>query len=207
MAEWWDKNRNIPLKDENFQRILDFFLFHCPSVIEKGSKKKGNKTCSKVSKIAETLKTQGWERGYLNTLLASMKHTSSGQLEYHIFKAGTRVDKEVKKLEENIPLKDEHFEMVAFTERTDMNKTSAIFYYVRNAFAHGSFSVITNGGRKIYYLESAKDESVKAQIRLREETLLNWIKDFTVSPNLLKKALEDGRKQRKATKGRRRTVA
>lgn len=200
MAEWWDKNKDFPLKDENFQRVLDFFLFHCPSEIEKVNKKKGTKTYSKVSKSAETLRMKGWTGGYLNTLLASMKHTSSGQLEYQIFKADTSIAEKVKALEKDIPLRDKHFEMIAYAERSDMNKTSAIFYYVRNAFAHGSFCVISVGGKKIYYLESAKDTSVKAQIRLREETLLKWIRDFSTLPVALKETLKYGRKQRKLLK-------
>lgn len=198
MAEWWDKYKDFSLKDENFQRILDFFLFHCPSEIEKVNKKKGTKTYSKVSKRAETLRTKGWTGGYLNTLLASMKHTSSGQLEYYTFNAAVEIEKEVKALEKDTSMRDKHFEMIVFMERSDMSKTSAIFYYIKNAFAHGSFSIINTNGKKVYYLESDKDGIVKAQIRLREETLLNWIKTFRLSPAALKKALEDGRKQRKS---------
>lgn len=198
MAEWWDKNKDFPLKDENFQRVLDFFLFHCPSEIEKVNKKKGTRTYSKVSKRAETLRTKGWTGGYLNTLLASMKHTSSGQLEYRTFNAAVEIEKEVKALEKDTSMRDKHFEMIVFMERSDMSKTSAIFYYIRNAFAHGSFSIVNANGKKVYYLESDKDGIVKAQIRLREETLLNWIKTFRLFPAALKKALEDERKQRKS---------
>lgn len=32
-----------------------------------------------------------------------------------------------------------------------------------------------------YYLERAKDDNVKAKIRLREETLLRWIRNFELS--------------------------
>lgn len=47
---------------------------------------------------------------------------------------------------------------------------------IRNAFAHGSFSVENVDGQHIYCLESAKDGSLRARMRLREETLLEWMK-------------------------------
>ena len=198
MAEWWNKNKSLPLENVNFQTILDFYLFHCPSETVKGSKKKGTKTYQKVSQRATSLRMQGWIAGHLNTLLSSMKHTTSGHLEYCTFNVDAKIEKEVKILEKDTSMRNKHFEMIVFMERSDMSKTSAIFYYIRNAFAHGSFSIVNANGKKVYYLESDKDGIVKAQIRLREETLLNWIKTFRLSPAALKKALEDGRKQRKS---------
>ncbi len=127
MAEWWQKGNSIPLGETNFHRIINFYLFNCPCEIEKSSKKKGTKTYTKVSKRASTLRMQGWTGGHLNTLCASMKQTASGNLEYHPFKAMTDIDKEVKTIARNTPLNDVHFEMIAFAERADMNKTSAIF--------------------------------------------------------------------------------
>ena len=109
-------------------------------------------------------------------------------------------NQEVNKIEKSSTLSDKYFELIAMTERSDMSKTSAIFYYIRNAFAHGSFSVIKDEARTIYYLESAKADTVKAQIRLREETLLKWIKDFSLSPQLLKKASKEERKPKKRAK-------
>lgn len=195
MSEWWDKGTKIPLKDPNFQRILEFYLFNCPSETEKGSNKKGTKKYVKVSKCATTLRAQGWTGRFLRTLLAAMKHTTSGHLEYYTFKTDVNLDNEVRKIEKEVPLLDINFEMIVMTERSDMSKTSAIFYYIRNAFAHGSFSVIEEKGRKIYYLESAKGDLIKARIRLREDTLLKWIKDFSLSPNVLKRTLELERKK------------
>ena len=74
-----------------------------------------------------------------------------------------------------------------------------IFYYIRNALAHGSFMV--NGD--IYSFESSKDGTTKAAIRLREETLLKWIKDVSLSPEKLKKVLQS---ERKTTKKRERAA-
>lgn len=195
MDEWWNKGTSIPFNSMNFHKIIDFFLFNCPSEIEKGNKKQGTKTYEKVSQRATTLRAQGWKGGFLNTLLASMKRTTSGHLEYRVFNASRDICCEVNMIEKSVTLTDLNFEMIVISERTDMNKTSTIFYYIRNAFAHGSFSVITDNGRTIYYLESAKNSTIKARLRLREETLMKWIKDFSLSPKELKLALSQDRKQ------------
>ena len=71
-----------------------------------------------------------------------------------------------------------------------MSKTSAIFYYIRNALAHGSFGTTLSSGKRTYYFESAKNDIVKARIRLREETLLSWIDLFFNSPNTLKMSMK-----------------
>ena len=56
-----------------------------------------------------------------------------------------------------------------------MPDTEAIYYYIRNAFAHGSFEFTDVGDRRILVLESSKDGKLKAQMRLRESTLLKMI--------------------------------
>lgn len=200
MADWWDKGKAIPSADASFQKIIDFYLFNCPCETESGSVGKGTKKYTKVSKRGTTLRAQGWTKGFLNTLLAAMKKTASGHLEYHPFSEGTNIAIESDKIEIGAGLSDVHFEMIVFAERSDMNKTSAIFYYIRNALAHGSFSVVADGYRKIYYLESSKNDMVKARIRLTEETLLKWIKDFEFSPNALRKVLKDDAKNKKKRK-------
>lgn len=200
MSEWWNKGTSIPFNSQNFQKIIDFFLFNCPSEIEKGNKKKGTKTYEKVSRRATTLRAQGWTGGSLNTLLASMKHTASGHLEYRVFDTSRDIHYEVKMIENSVSLTDSNFEMIVISERTDMKKTSSIFYYIRNAFAHGSFSVIMDNGRTIYYLESAKNSTIKARLRLREETLMKWIKDFALSPEKLKTTLKQYRKKQTLNK-------
>ena len=156
MAEWWNKGTSIPLDDANFQQIINFYVFNCPCETEKGSVGKGTKTYTKVSKRATTLRAKGWTKGFLNTLFATMKKTVSGHLEYHTFAEGTDVEIEANKVEMNSSFSDSHFEMLIMAERSDMNKTSSVFYYIRNAFAHGSFSVVSDNNRKIYYLESGR---------------------------------------------------
>lgn len=127
-----------------------------------------------------------------------MKHTASGNLVYKPVDAGASVELETNNAEVSDSLSDEHFEMIVVQKRNDMCLTSSIFYYIRNALAHGSFSVVAG----TYYFESQKDGKVKARIRLREETLLEWMKCFKASPAEVKRILQsqtkNNRKRRKA---------
>lgn len=199
MANWIKRYGEIPLECKNFQQILNFYLFQCPCETKKGSKKKDNITYSRVSARGSTLRQRGWTGRYLNTLLAAMKDTTSRQLTYYHFPGNKDIVSEVNSIERNSTLSDPDFEMIVIVERSDMSLTSSILYYIRNALAHGSFRV--NGD--VYSFESSKDGTMKAAIRLREKTLLKWIKDISLSPEKLKKALQS---ERKTTKKRKRAA-
>lgn len=197
MKKWWFKDKEIPIQNGNFQKIVDFYLFNCPSTI---TRRKGKtKKRYPVSQRAFSLEKYGWNGKLLQTLLATMKHPASGHLVYQTFKSNEDIEAETTNILRNSTLADPHFEMILMQERTDMNKTSSIFYYIRNAFAHGSFSVVGKGENKTYYFESSRDEKIKARIRLREQTLLNWIQDVQLSPDALRKALEQNSKKKKST--------
>ena len=48
-----------------------------------------------------------------------------------------------------------------FMAREDMSKAEAIYYYIRNAFAHGDFKVSSANGEKISNLTSTKNKNLK----------------------------------------------
>lgn len=194
MANWIKCDGKVPLENKNFQRILNFYLFLCPCEIKKG--KKDNETYLCVSARVNTLRQRGWTGGHLNTLLAAMKDTTSKQLTYSHVPTQRDILFEIKSIERNSKLSDPNFEMIVITDRSDMSLTSSIFYYIRNAFAHGSF--IVDGD--VYSFESSKDGTIKAAMRLRETTLLKWINDISLSPEKLKKALRSERKTAKKGK-------
>lgn len=198
-TKWWNKDESIPFENSNFQKILDFYLFKCPCEIKKNQKNK-NIIYMPVSSRNNTFRKQGWIGGKLNTLRSAMRHTSSKNLEYHIIPQKNEIVAESNRVEDNASFGEPHFEMIVISERSDMSKTSAIFYYIRNALAHGSFGTTLSSGKRTYYFESTKDGVVKARIRLREETLLSWIHLFFDSPNALKISLEQNRKNNKKYK-------
>ena len=47
MSAWWDKGGKLPLNEENFQMIINFYLFHCPCEIIKESRDKTREEKSK----------------------------------------------------------------------------------------------------------------------------------------------------------------
>ena len=203
MATWWKKADTNPLNEANFQKIINFYLFECPCEIEQGSESKGNKRYTAVSKRGTTFRQKGWTGGNLNTLLSAMKKTDNGLLKYHVFSVGEDISAKTDTIEKESSLSDQHFEMVVMAERSDMNKTSSVFYYIRNALAHGSFCQVLSSRQKIYYFESTRKGKIYARIRLKETTLLKWIDYFNSSPQELKSSKKSNKsniKNKKRTK-------
>ncbi|MCC8111676.1 MAG: hypothetical protein LIO74_08830 [Ruminococcus sp.] len=92
--------------------------------------------------------------------------------------------------------KDEHFELICFNENTNIGVTRSVFYAIRNALAHGSFSVNNNNGKSVYYFQSERNGEIRSQIRLKESTLLQWIKFFNMPVNDVR-ALNQSQKGKK----------
>ena len=172
MDNWWDCSK-IPYQDDNFQKILDFYLFGCPMRLP--GKKDGQ--VSQHGKIFEERKIQ---KGSLKTLYALLKkHTASASIDCEGIKlnASERARSEDRIIQHiNASQKsDTQFESLIFVVNPEIGVTKSIFYSIRNALAHGSFSVSGTGEKRTYCLENRKDGVLKARIRLREKTLLNWI--------------------------------
>lgn len=167
---WWNRAESIPVKDSNFQKILNFYLFNCPVVYTQKRNKKVIKKA--VSERAKTFIDQGWEGYAIPTLLSEMKNCAYN-LNYKPLKKNVLIDNSFLQKEEI-----QAGEMIFFLEREDMGDMYAIYYGIRNAFAHGSFSVVKQQSEMVYYLQSAKEGVTKSAMRLRERTLLKWIELF-----------------------------
>ncbi|MCD7891532.1 MAG: hypothetical protein LUG26_07305 [Ruminococcus sp.] len=70
--------------------------------------------------------------------------------------------------------------MICFVENSEIGKIRSVFYVIRNALAHGSFSVYNNNSKPVYYFQSDRNGEIRSQIRLKESTLLQWIKLFNM---------------------------
>ena len=194
MKKHYYTDTDIPFKNENFQKILTFYLFNSPCEISKGTKE--NKTYIPVSKVDKTFSKQGWTDKNLNTLIAKMKNMSN-HLEYYPISS----NQSINTIEKNIGLSDPNFEMIIMHTRNDMSKACAIFYYIRNGFAHGLFDVKNN----ICCFESSKNGVTKAKVRLKEETLLKWIDCFYELPK--KRKSYDKKSKIKIKKSKKELVA
>jgi hypothetical protein len=82
------------------------------------------------------------------------------------------VDEATRRLVESSTRSDELFNLIVFRRRSEMSDAEAVFYAVRNAFAHGSFEVVSPaGGERVYLLEAAKGDVTQARIRLKESQM------------------------------------
>lgn len=163
----------IPYKNKNFIKIIDFYLFNCPArhtyrTNDLTGMKKYNFTFSKVSARGKTFEERGIGGGGLRTLRAAMQRTSY---------QGALFDLTLDKPEDIEQYSDRNGEICLTVKNNQMSQTDAIYYAIRNAFAHGSFSI----EKGIYYLENVNKGKVKGRIRLKEETLLKWIELCSLS--------------------------
>ena len=169
---------NIPYENKNFLKIIDFYLFNCPArhtqkTNDPSGEKKYNFTFSKVSARGKTFAERGVVGGGLRTLRAAMKRASY---------QGELFDLTLDKSEDIEQYSGRSGEICLTVKNSQMSQTDAIYYAIRNAFAHGSFSV-DNG---IYTLENINKGKVKGRIRLKEQTLLNWIDLCSMSTDEIK---------------------
>lgn len=151
----------IPYNSLNFQKILDFYLFGCPVIIRK----------KKVSQRGETFEKMNVTGTKLTSLLKDMKRNT----EYHCVHSEQSVEKIFETINSNSSFSDDYFNLIVFIENMEIGKTKTIFYYIRNAFAHGDFSVECVEGKYIYTLRSQKNGKIKGMFRIKETTLLSWI--------------------------------
>jgi hypothetical protein len=191
MSNWWKKGVAFPSNNPNFIRIIDFYLFNCPVQTVKYVKKEKKKEYHRVSARAQTFEETVWTKGNLNTLLTEMKRNKT----YIPLKDTDNVEEQRKSVDGNS-------EFIVFKENSELKKLKSIFYAIRNAFAHGSFSIVNNNQNTIYYLESAKDEKIKSQIKLKESTLLDWIDLFNSTPDEIREKNRERKKQNRKARGK-----
>lgn len=174
MFEWWNKSPHIPSGNKNFQKIVNFYLFQCPVLVPKTRKK--NKTKERVSKRGITFEDKKWIGSALHVLRAAMFQN----FKYIKIDDIGSVQQTAEDCEKNSSLSDPHFEMAVFYDSLQLGIVKSIFYDIRNAFAHGSFSVLQTAHGNMYYFESYSQTSgnIISRIRLKESTLLNWIELF-----------------------------
>jgi hypothetical protein len=201
--KWWTTKSNIPFDDRIFNEIIKSFVFECPSVTRKrisnGLNNKGEKKYKEEiqevsARTGVSFKSRGITGDKLNTILSKIKKPLVRTGSYLVINPDGNVELEVKKIIESSTLTDTNFELIVMKDRYEMPKTEAVFYYIRNAFAHGSFEVKKIGKESVYLIESARGGDIKARMRLKEATLLEYIK-LSKSTKKEIKALQKTRKK------------
>lgn len=181
---WIDVSKVEPSRSTSSLHIIEGLVFNCPSSTERkekdGSYKNGKPRYKTVYKPVSARETSFRRRGINGSLLVTLLVKISSPLKanktYRLINSGASVEKNIDDIMKDATLSDPYFDVVVYQKRSDMTDVEAFYYYIRNAFAHGAFEVLQKGSEKIYKLESAKDGKVKAQMRLKESTLEEYIR-------------------------------
>ena len=154
-----------PYDNDKFLKILDFYLFNCPVVFENGN------TVSNNSKSFIKMKYNKERYIKLNNMIRKIFN------DYYY--CSDKKDENLKSIYENIDnnnnLKDDNYEFIIFKKHSNLNKTQSLFYCIRNAIAHNSFTYVNVNNKYVYYFESSKENVLKGMMRLKEDTLLEFI--------------------------------
>lgn len=151
-------DKDIKLNNKNFQRILYFYLFACPT--------------PKTSARSKSFEQLGWKgQQQFAQLKALLISSASNSLKgnYHPCKK-----EELQKhfaVVANVHPVDEYCVFLKSDEKTVIQ---SLFSAIRNALAHGSFSIQTYEKARVYFFANHSNY-LKAEIVLQEKTLLAWI--------------------------------
>lgn len=149
---------DIKLNDPNFQKILNFYLFECPT--------------SGKSVRSKTFDYYGWKgSSKFSKLKNKMLKAASDSLKSNYYPCKKEDLEERFHRVKSVKPTDEYCVFLKHCEKSVMQ---SLYAAIRNAFAHGSFSVKKYLGIKIYFL-SNYEKYLKAEIILQENTLLKWI--------------------------------
>lgn len=176
-----DTNAKMPIEDHSFQSYIMAFVFNCPSAIVISKKKEKPKHFIPIS----TRNCSFRARGITGTLLTTMTAQIKKRIEF--YKKAEKSQKIEDLFDSNV-----YNEKIVFRENNQMSDAEAVFYYIRNAFAHGSFEYIPE--KKMYKLESKKGDTVKARMIINESTLTR----LSELSSLDKKSIENLQKKRRS---------
>lgn len=159
--------------DDNFQKILSFFLIHTPVI--------------SLFAQAKDLHSHGWsspwnKKYYLNKQLKEA--SSNYNLIFSTKKYDVMSDAITKADLRTNFLTDLQTERIAiYISNKDQSQFISVFNHIRNSIAHARFVIrkaeIEGRYKRVYVFQDGKLEKngfkISARMVLREETLLKWI--------------------------------
>ncbi len=160
---------DISLSDKNLQKILKFYLIECP--------------VPNVSNRGQTFKDFGFGGSpAFSRLKARLLNNASPSLKANYLPCKKEELNDSFLLVEALSPPEEY---CVFLKHEVYTVLGSLFVAIRNAIAHGSFNVRKYHGETIYFFLNYNNYK-KAQIVLRETTLLAWIriiKEGNIMPN------------------------
>jgi len=173
MTNRWTFRRPVKLiGNDRLMRIVQFYVWETP--------------VPNTSRKGKTFRELGWRgHGFLK-LQAAMRDCSALTNTNWVACATKDIEVELegKKRLTNF---DCSFEFAIHTVKDGLNKTEALFYLIRNGFAHGGFRLCEFGGETFYVFESKDRSKLKGRAILREKTLLAWMQIVLEGPAGLSK--------------------
>lgn len=169
VANKWTFKQKISLtKSENLQKLVQFYVWETP--------------VKKTSVRGVSFNELGWNKGSYNTLHARMRKSSGFPNEKWISTSAGKIKESLRELN-RLDSFDDSYEFAIHTVKNGLNKTEALFYLIRNSFAHGGFKTSKSKGAVYYVFENRQGEQLKGRAVIREATLLDWISIVKKGPN------------------------
>ncbi len=109
------------------------------------------------------------------TILVQIRKPLMSNGTYALLQNDESVETKVHDIISTVSLGDPYYDLIVYQKKSEMTDLETLYYYIRNAFAHGAVEVINTKAGRVYKHESAKNGVVKAQMRLKENTLHEYI--------------------------------
>ena len=162
MANKWTFKASVRLTgNQILARLIQFYVWETP--------------VPGVSQKGKTFQELGWTAQRFSILQAGMRSTSSLARENWVGCPAKNMNLELKRIN-RFESFDCSFEFAIHSIRSGLNKTEALFYLIRNGFAHGGFRVCSYRGEKYFVFESTDRGTLKGRAVLKQDTLLAWMK-------------------------------
>lgn len=159
----------LPLElfeDRDLLRIIVFFVFHSP--------------CEGLSAMGCSLEEYNWKTPWRKPywLNKQLKRSASNYKLLYSADSYKAMNEALAKanLLDNFP-SDLSTERISAYD-CKKNQFQSVFYHIRNAFAHGRFSLVDINGECVLILEDRKNNSsqmISARMILKKSTLIKWI--------------------------------
>lgn len=158
---WSFKGKTDLTKNKTLQKLVQFYVWETPV---SGTSEKGT-----------SFKKLGWSKSGFNTLHAKVRKNSGFPDKNWISVPTKEIVSELEKLARHKTY-DCSFEFAVHTVKDGLNKTEGLFYFIRNAFAHGGFRTSEYDGETFYAFENRNGGCLKGRAVIKESTLLAWRK-------------------------------
>ena len=164
--EWCAFNPSSIGRDTNHRKILNFYLWSCPS--------------PETAYKAKTFKNLGWEKSHQYKYLKK-SIIYSNDISFVV----TTVKDLAGVLDGHNQLENHSLCETIVLVNPSNGEMDGVFRSIRNALAHGSFRIQKKSGDDYFYFfenRNPKTKNIKSRIVLKSTTLIDWIKVVEKGP-------------------------